>query len=538
MSSSPCNIDSYRLRDSDDFSNDDKHQPMPVFHGDDIISDNKMLENNVSNTNWNTYNIEREGGTSHNSAMSRDIKYNEADQYNSNNESNALNEDNYSSKFLHDMHQIHNKPESIGRVLDNNIPIHETLRDTVSSVSPVRAMGRRLLLGWKILDSECKKCRMQLMFDPTASTGLEDSTTTIIRICVSCGPDEEDTAEEAKKQAEKIQREAEASANLKVVEILQMIEKEKLKAAASEKARIKAEEEMEIEVEKWRTTEGSSQALQMAQEGYTDNEIDSSAGVSVNKRQEANHSLFEKEKKRQTLKEALSVIALSYEENNPQIVTNKSKHESNLHSDLGGIVKYRKQLEEDYMRAKREKVMIEKRQFEEENAKIKKVMMEKRQFEEENAKIKKILEKTRQLEKANAILADIVKTTPKMRAQLHEKEVGIGTGRKRFDEANVEIDRIVRENRQLEKANAILTDKVSVTTKKSALLSKEEVGTRVQLENIALEKMQLEVASAKVKKIAMENRQLEKTRKALSDMAKITTQKRLQLRMEEMNINY
>ena len=164
--------------------------------------------------------------------------------------------------------------------------------------------------------------------------------------------------------------------------------------------------------------------------------------------------------------------------------------------------------------------------------------MEKRQFEEENAKIKKILEKTRQLEKANAILADIVKTTPKMRAQLHEKEVGIGTGRKRFDEANVEIDRIVRENRQLEKANAILTDKVSVTTKKSALLSKEEVGTRVQLENIALEKMQLEVASAKVKKIAMENRQLEKTRKALSDMAKITTQKRLQLRMEEMNINY
>merc|ERR1719162_2745096 len=61
----------YRLKDNDDFRNDNIHQPLPVFHGDDIISDKEMLENNVSNTNWNTYNIEREGGTSHNSAMSR-----------------------------------------------------------------------------------------------------------------------------------------------------------------------------------------------------------------------------------------------------------------------------------------------------------------------------------------------------------------------------------------------------------------------------------------------------------------------------------
>ena len=128
-------------------------------------------------------------------------------------------------------------------------------------------------------------------------------------------------------------------------------------------------------------------------------------------------------------------------------------------------------------------------------------MMEKIQFEEENAKIKNILEKTRQLEKANAILADKVKATPKMRAQLHEKEVGIGTGRKRFDEANVEIDRIVRENRQLEKANAILTDKVSVTTKKSAQLSKEEVGTRVQLDNIALEKCSLRWQVQRLKRL-------------------------------------
>merc|ERR1712238_352025 len=135
----------------------------------------------------------------------------------------------------------------------------------------VREIGRRIFRGWEMTETTCKKCPLHLILEPISLRS--DDMPFHVRHCVTCGPDEGDSAK--------------YDLNLKVlVQIKQKLEEEKMKTAASETARLKAEEKscnviktiLEEknkaeekkkfeEMKKAEEKKHSSQALQIAQQG-------------------------------------------------------------------------------------------------------------------------------------------------------------------------------------------------------------------------------------------------------------------------------
>merc|ERR1711957_1018536 len=151
------------------------------------------------------------------------------------------------------------------------------------------------LRGWEMTETTCKKCSLHLILEPIS---LRSDDIPSIRHCVTCGPDEGDSAR--------------YDLNFKVVEIKQKLEEEKMKTAVSETARLEAEEkscnviktiqeeknkaEEKKKVEEMKKAEEkkhSSQALQIARQGnYFDTGNGLRADIVANVREEVKRTLY------------------------------------------------------------------------------------------------------------------------------------------------------------------------------------------------------------------------------------------------------
>ena len=152
----------------------------------------------------------------------------------------------------------------------------------------VREIGRRMLRGWEMTETTCKKCPLHLILEPIS---LRSDDIPSVRHCVTCGPDEGDSAK--------------YDLNFKVVEIKQKLEEEKMKTAASETARLEAEEKScnviktiqeeknKAEMKKAEEKKHPSQALQLAQQGnYFDTGNGLRADIVANVREEVKRTLY------------------------------------------------------------------------------------------------------------------------------------------------------------------------------------------------------------------------------------------------------